>query len=78
VQPAGKTSHVPALTTEPVGVGELGSIPGQMSSAPGPAVGFFAPLVPDASTFALKAGVNHAGGAVVEMPPCQWGAYPVA
>src|SRR4051812_46349516 len=67
VQPAGKTSHVPALTTAPAGVGAAGSMPGQMSRAPGPAAGFLTPLVPAASTLALKAGVNHAGGEVLRV-----------
>src|SRR4051795_9026762 len=67
VQPAGNTSHVPALTTDVAGVGEFGSIPGQMSVAPGPADGFLTPLVPAASTCALNAGVNHAGGDVLSV-----------
>src|SRR3954453_12573672 len=64
VQPYGKTSQVPALTTDVAGVGEFGSTPGQTSVAEGPAVGTATPFVPAASTCALKTGVNHAGGEV--------------
>src|SRR3954447_16225837 len=64
VQPYGKTSQVPALTTEVVGVGEFGSSPGHTSVAAGSSAGFWTPFTPAASTCALKSGVNHAGCAV--------------
>jgi hypothetical protein len=62
VQPYGKTSHVPALTTLVVGVGEFGSMPGQTSVAPGPsACGVAFPFLPDLLTCFLNLGVNQLG-----------------
>src|SRR3954468_1116512 len=62
VQPYGKTSQVPALTTVVAGVGEFGSMPGQTSVAPGPsACGLGLPFLPLLFTCFLNFVVNQAG-----------------
>src|SRR3954452_25548710 len=66
LQPYGKTSHVPALTTVVAGVGEFGSMPGQTSVAPGPsAAGFGLPFLPDLLTCFLNLVVNQLGWLVL-------------
>jgi hypothetical protein len=62
VQPYGKTSQVPALTTDVAGVGEFGSMPGQTSVAPGPSAdGLALPFLPALLTCFLNFGVNQLG-----------------